>query len=100
MNINNDLIKIETINDITYLKFKKLEEYSNIEHAFYIGKKLDFKTRDINKNNIKDNYKNYETFLNLFNLDYKDCIQPIYEHSYYRIYFRRVWSELHCTCYA
>ena len=66
MNINNDLIKIETINDITYIKFKKLEEYCNIEHAFYIGKKLDFKTRDINKNNIKDNYKNYETFLNLF----------------------------------
>lgn len=80
MNFNNDNMIFNAINDISFIKFKKLEEFSNIEHAFYIGKDLDFKTKDKNKNFYKDNYKNYQKFLSLFNLDYKNCVKPIYEH--------------------
>lgn len=74
-------INIYTVNGIKYLKFKRLEEYKNIEHGFYLGKSLDFKTRDKYKNNFKDNYINYKKFFECFGLDYKLCVKPLYEHS-------------------
>ena len=42
MNINNEKISLYTKNNISFIKFKILEQFDNIEHAFYIGKDLIF----------------------------------------------------------
>lgn len=81
MNFDKEKLIIETKNNISYIKFKKLLKFNNIEHGFYIGKELDFKTRDRNKINYKDNYVNYDKFFKLFNLDYRNCIKPNFNHS-------------------
>lgn len=81
MKFDNKDIILETKDNISYLKFRKLLEFEEIEHGFYVGLDLDFKTQDINKNIIRDNFGNYEKFFNLFNLNYINCIKPIFSHS-------------------
>lgn len=81
MEIDTRKISLYTKDGITYIKFKKLEEYKNIEHAFCISKNLNFKTRDKDGNIYPYNIKNYEIFLKLFNLNYKNVVKPIFKHS-------------------
>ena len=85
MKIDTRKISLYTKNNISYIKFKKLEKY-NIEHAFYIGKELNFKTRDKDGNKMEYNIKNYDKFLKLFNLNYINVVKPIFKHSiHYKI---------------
>lgn len=81
MKFDNNKINIYNKNNITYLKFKKLEEYKNVEHAFCIDKKLNFKTGDKYGNRFPEHLKYYETFLNIFNLNYINTVKPIFKHS-------------------
>lgn len=81
MIIDNNKISLYIVNNISYIKFKKLEEYNNIEHAFCIDKSLNFKTRDKDGNRVEENLIYYDKFLSLFNLDYKNVVKPIFKHS-------------------
>ena len=81
MDINNKNITLYTKNNISYIKFNILEKYKNIEHAFYIGKELNFKTRDKDGNKLEKNIINYDKFLKLFNLNYLNVVKPIFKHS-------------------
>ena len=59
MKFDNKDIILETKDNISCLKFRKLLEFEEIEHGFYVGLDLDFKTQYINKNIIRDNFGNY-----------------------------------------
>ena len=81
MEYDEKIISLYKKNNITYIKFKILEKYKNIEHGFCIDKCLNFRTKDKFGNFYNKNINNYKIFLNLFNLNYNNAIKPIFKHT-------------------
>ena len=81
MEYDEKIISLYKKNNRTYIKFKILEKYKNIEHGFCIDKCLNFRTKDKFGNFYNKNINNYKIFLNLFNLNYNNAIKPIFKHT-------------------
>lgn len=71
--IFNENIEYRNLGEVRYIKFKKLLQYPEIEHAFII-KPLDFK-------NAKELDKNYEKICKVLNINTSAIVKPLQTHT-------------------
>lgn len=71
--IFNEAIEYKNLKSVRYIKFKKLSQYQELEHAFVI-KPLDFKTSD----NLE---KNYEKICEVLKIKTDTIVKPIQTHT-------------------
>lgn len=83
---NKNVIHVKKDN-IEYLQFKKLLEYSDkVSHAYSLGTNFDFRTSKPNKENLsEEKYKkvieNYKNLCNAIDVDYRRLVKTNQEHT-------------------